>query len=116
MQHPPPTVSLLVQDLKEPLDPLERILITLVRVDHSIAVALHHFRFGFAQPARQKCCRNDLRSNVKSDNAAPLTIESEARRGEEIARRRRRPAKTPRGFRLQTLQVALAAAPRDTAI
>ena len=37
---------LLVQDLQEFLDPLERLLMPLTGVDHAIAIALQRFRFG----------------------------------------------------------------------
>ena len=106
----------LVQDLQEFLDPFERLVVPLAGVDHAIAIARQRFRLGFAQSAGQERRRDGLRSDVESHDTPTLAIDPKLRRRKEIARRRRQPAETARGFFFQILQLVFAPTPGDASI
>jgi len=107
---------LLVQDLQEFLDPFERLVVPVAGVDHAIAIARQRFRLGFAQSAGQERRRDGLRSDVESHDTPTLAIDPKLRRRKEIARRRRQPAETARGFFFQILQLVFAPTPGDASI
>ena len=117
-RDPPETGSalLLVQDLQEFLDPFERLVVPVAGVDHAIAIARQRFRLGFAQSAGQERRRDGLRSDVESHDTPTLAIDPKLRRRKEIARRRRQPAETARGFFFQILQLVFAPTPGDASI
>jgi len=106
----------LVQDLQEFLDPFERLVVPVAGVDHAIAIARQRFRLGFAQSAGQERRRDGLRSDVESHDTPTLAIDPKLRRRKEIARRRRQPAETARGFFFQILQLVFAPTPGDASI
>jgi hypothetical protein len=111
--HAPPS---LVQHLKKVAYSFERLRIGLANEDYAITIALKRSRFRFTKPTREERRSNSLGTDVEPNDAAPLAIEPEPGGPEKVARCRRQPAETARGFVLQVLQIILVPAPGNTTI